>query len=100
MIGRVTNLQTRMMKLFGLISKKELLKMITTLETEVETILEMTEDEEEANSEHKRNLVVYRQKDRTIVNNNRSITNRFLASLALVSVLIACIYIPPMVYRN
>jgi hypothetical protein len=60
----------------------------------------MTEDEEEANSEQKRNLVAYRQKDHTIVNNKRSITNRFLGSLVLVSLLIVCIYIPPLVYRN
>jgi hypothetical protein len=97
MIGRVTNLQARMMKLFGLISKKELLKIITTLETEVETILEMTEDEEEASSEQKRNLVSYRPKDHSVVNNKRSITNRFLGSLALVSALIVSIYIPPLV---
>jgi hypothetical protein len=41
MVMKVSSLQVKMMKIFGFVSKKELLKIITTIETEVETILEV-----------------------------------------------------------
>jgi hypothetical protein len=57
----------------------------------------MTENEDEAENEQRRNLVAYRQKDRAVIKSRRSITIRYVGSLILTSLFIICIYIPPLV---